>query len=426
MIAAVRELSPHSKIILGGYGTVLSDEQLAGLGDYICREEGITFMRRLTEDEARPFRNPDCVVERSIFSLKTSRVGVIFNAVGCPNGCEFCSTSHFYRGKKVYFQASPAVLLERILAFRKIDPAIESVIIFDDDFLADENRARQFLAEVRESGEVIDIMIFASVRSISRFSARELALMGVTKIWIGFEGLQAGYEKQKGKPYREIVEELRFYGIAVTASMMIGFDYQDEDCIRREFEELASTRPSSTQIILVTPCVGTPLWERLEKSSRMRTAVKNDFRFHEGFTLLFDHPRIPAEQMEKIQKELYGRDYNVLGPSLFRIIFTYFLGYVNTRNDPDPVLRNRAEYFRNIVRKACALYGIGIIFAPNRAVRARLREEYRRVREGVGRPAVFAALAAVILVPLVFWTKVRFYFNLGFQPRSMRREYNAV
>ena len=45
--ALVREHSPQSKIVLGGFGTVLPDEALTPYGDHICRGEGVAFMRDL-------------------------------------------------------------------------------------------------------------------------------------------------------------------------------------------------------------------------------------------------------------------------------------------------------------------------------------------------------------------------------------------
>lgn len=425
MVRSVRELSPDSKVILGGYGTVLTDEQLAGLSaDYICREEGITFMRRLIGENCRSFFTPDFTIERYIFSLKVSRIGILFNAVGCPNGCDFCCTSHFYKRKKVYFNSNAKKLFDQISALNNTKQSIESVIVFDDDFLTDESWAREFLHEVEVSGKTIDIMIFASIRSISRFSAEELARMGVTKIWVGFEGKKAEYEKQQGKPFKDLVEELRQYGIAVTASMMIGFDYQNEDIILSEFDELVSCRPSSTQIILITPCVGTPLWNRLMQSSRIKQDLREDYRFHDGFRLLFNHPKIPAERLELLQSELYKREYQVLGPSLFRILYTYFLGYKKLKYYSEPSLCKRADYFKSKLQKAYVLYEVGILFAPNHEVKKRLREEYRSICATIGRPVIRSVLAMIILLPFIFWTKFRFRYAIGSQPRSMKRVYN--
>ena len=37
MVALIRRYSPNTKIVLGGYGTVLKDEELKPYADYICR-----------------------------------------------------------------------------------------------------------------------------------------------------------------------------------------------------------------------------------------------------------------------------------------------------------------------------------------------------------------------------------------------------
>jgi len=64
MAGLIRRHSPKAKIILGGYGTVLNDEQLYPLGDHICREEGVGFMRRLLgEDVTQPIRHPYAPIE---------------------------------------------------------------------------------------------------------------------------------------------------------------------------------------------------------------------------------------------------------------------------------------------------------------------------------------------------------------------------
>jgi hypothetical protein len=51
MAGFVRRHSPKTKIILGGYGTVLRDEELRPSSDYVCREEGVGFMRRLLGED---------------------------------------------------------------------------------------------------------------------------------------------------------------------------------------------------------------------------------------------------------------------------------------------------------------------------------------------------------------------------------------
>ena len=88
VVELVREYSPSSKIILGGYGTVLSDDVLAAYGDYICREEGVGFMRRLLGEPAieMPYRHPLIVSHLKVFGARVSKTGMIFAGLGCPRG----------------------------------------------------------------------------------------------------------------------------------------------------------------------------------------------------------------------------------------------------------------------------------------------------------------------------------------------------
>ena len=47
-VALIRKHAPNSKIVLGGYGTVLGEEFLKPYGDHICRGEGVEFFRKLS------------------------------------------------------------------------------------------------------------------------------------------------------------------------------------------------------------------------------------------------------------------------------------------------------------------------------------------------------------------------------------------
>ena len=103
VVEIIRKYSPQSKIILGGYGTVLSDEELAPYGDYICREEGVGFLRRLLGEAPipMPYDHPVIINGLKVFSKSIGDNGMIFAGLGCPNGCDFCCTSHFFKRKHI-------------------------------------------------------------------------------------------------------------------------------------------------------------------------------------------------------------------------------------------------------------------------------------------------------------------------------------
>ena len=82
-VALIRQYAPQSKIVLGGYGTVLKDEVLKPYADYICREEGVAFFRRLLGEPpiSMPYKHP--LIVELVESLWLEGVG---------HGQDFCRT----------------------------------------------------------------------------------------------------------------------------------------------------------------------------------------------------------------------------------------------------------------------------------------------------------------------------------------------
>jgi hypothetical protein len=235
MVNIIRKHSHGSKIVLGGYGTVLSDEELHPYSDFICREEGIGFMRRLLGEEPdRPICHPYTPIESPrVYSvpLKT-KVAHITGGLGCPNGCDFCCTSHYFKRKYIPFIHSGRELYETMLMMeRKAIEAGDSLsgyIFIDEDFFIHEKRAREFLDCLRKGGVSRSIMGFGSVRGLSQFTANEIAEMGFDIIWTAFEGTNSGYKKLRGVKLDSLYRGLKSRGIAILSSMIIGFPYQNQ------------------------------------------------------------------------------------------------------------------------------------------------------------------------------------------------------
>ena len=73
--------------------------------DHIVRGDGISWMRRfLGEDETAPIRHPEIVsgfgartLGSSCRITKGTTAATIIPSVGCPMGCNFCTTSRLLR-----------------------------------------------------------------------------------------------------------------------------------------------------------------------------------------------------------------------------------------------------------------------------------------------------------------------------------------
>jgi tRNA A37 methylthiotransferase MiaB len=107
MCRMVRELSPDSVIVVGGHVAAIPGVEAMIDADHIVRGEGISWMRRyLGEDESAPIRHPAIVsgLETRIMGIrlpqrKGGTAATIIPSVGCPMGCNFCTTSAFFGGK---------------------------------------------------------------------------------------------------------------------------------------------------------------------------------------------------------------------------------------------------------------------------------------------------------------------------------------
>ena len=304
---------------------------------------------------------------------------------------------------------------------------LSGFIIIDEDFFIHAKRAREFLACVREGGRPLSIMGFGSVRGLSQFTADEIAEMGFDLLWTAFEGAGAGYEKLKGQKLDTLYVALASRGVAILSSMIVGFPYQDRGQVMKEFETFKKLGPSLWQILIYFAFPGTPLHSRVLAEERYLSAYREqpDYRTFDGFSMHFKHDHFTPEELEDLQHELYRKSFESLGPSLVRVLRTWFQGYRNLRHSPNPLLRARAERMRAYVRDGLAgIYPAGL-FGPNRERRAEAREFLREIEAELGRLSFGERMACWATVPLVTWTALTARLNLFQQPRLLRIEYNG-
>ncbi len=303
VVALVRKHAPRAKVVLGGYGTVLDDATLAPYGDYICREEGVAYFRALLEEPPRPmpYDHPLVTLNLRVFSIPVDRTGMIFAGLGCPNGCDFCCTSYFFKRRHIRLLPTGDDIFRVIERYLEIDPRM-SLAILDEDFLLAKDRAIRLRELVLERGTPLSMFAFASVKALSRFTPQELLETGVDGVWVGYEGKRSGYAKQQGKPVEELIPELRSHGITVLSSMMLGFDYHTPEIIREELAEFLALRPTYAQFLIYGPTPGTPFFERVMKEGRLNCNLpaESERYYHacDGFSSMVQHPTMTPGEIE--------------------------------------------------------------------------------------------------------------------------------
>jgi len=430
-VALIRRYAPRSKIVLGGYGTVLSDDVLRPYADHICREEGVAFLRRWLGADAlpMPYKHPLIVSRLKVFGQEVSSTGMIFAGLGCPNGCDFCCTSHFFGRKHIRLLPDGKDIFGVIERYHDVDPGMVFSIL-DEDFLLDKKRALAFRDAVVKSGKSLSLFVFASVKAISQYTVEQILEMGIDGVWIGYEGTRSGYAKQQGRPVEDIFTEFREHGITVLASMIVGFDYQDRQVVAQELDGLLALKPALAQFLIYGPVPGTPFYERVIRDNLLQDTLSRNpelyYRSADGFTTMIKHPTLAPEAIEEMQRWCFEQDFQRLGPSIIRVLETKFLGYHKLKDSPNPLLRQKAESYARDLRMAYPVFLAGRLLGPNAAVRHWIRDLEHGIHAALGQPSRAQRLESLLAVGAALWTGLTLKCNLFQHPRLTRTAYRMA
>ena len=371
---------------------MLKDDVLKPYADHICREEGVGYFRRLLGEPEipMPYKHPLIVSWLKVFGWKVSGTGKIFAGLGCPNGCDFCCTSHFFSRKHIKLLPTGRDIYNVVERYFDLDPSLVFLII-DEDFLLNKKRAMEFRDCVLSGGKKPSIFAFSSIKAISQYKVEEILEMGIDGFWIGYESTRSNYAKQQGRPVDEILTEFREHGITVLASMIVGFDYQTPEVVAQELDGLMKLKPALGQYLIYGPVPGTPFHERIIRENLLQDVYTSDkdlfYRRADGFRTMIKHPTLSAKQIEDIQNWCFEQDFQRLGPSIYRVLETRFLGYLKLKESPNPVLRQKAEYYANELRYAYPVFLAGRLLGPNATVRRWIGDLERRIHAKLGRPS---------------------------------------
>ena len=393
LCALVRREAPTAKIVLGGYGTVL--RECDAHADYVCREEGVGFLKRLLgEPPAGTFRIPRIERTLRVMTVAARREAILVAGLGCSRGCDFCCTSHFFDRTHVPLIRDGAALHEEM---RRVDHGgvpYRNIGVIDEDFLADRPRME---AMIPLNATLVDRPVLftclTSLQSLAQYSTDELLAMGLSGAWVGIESLLARYAKLRDVDAGALIDRHRRVGIVTLTSMIVGLDGHDEGNVEGDFQYLLGLRPACAQFMIYSPCPQTPLYARLEREGRL-LAVPH--KYHDGFHALIAHPRFTSERLERLVDELYRREYEALGPTALRVAEVQLEGYLTLRERSEPHLRARAREYRRLCLDTYPLFGAAIRRAPSERVRRWAIELRERVEDSFAVPASARVKAALV------------------------------
>ena len=414
MCRIVRTLSPASTIVVGGHVSAVPGLEHIIDADHIVRGDGIAWMRAfLGEQVDAPIRHPHIV---SGFDIRTMGIRVpagagdtaatIIPSVGCPMGCNFCTTSAFFGGKGKFLNFyQTGVELFDVMCDAERSLRVRSFFIMDENFLLYRRRAMDLLDRMKAAGKAWALYIFSSANAIRLYSMRELVELGISWIWMGLESPRSGYAKLNGQDTVALSHELHEHGIKLLGSTIVGLEHHTPENLPDEIEHAVSHETDFHQFMLYTPLPGTPLYQEMEKERRLLDVDLADAHGQHKFN--FEHPAISRDDSQKFLDWAFWRDFQRNGPSLFRICRTTLQGWKRYRNDPDPRIRQRFEWEIRSLKTGWS----GLLWAMERQLgrtNQAMSRQVRQLRQELGGEfGLVSRVIAAVLGPVLLWTSRR-------------------
>jgi hypothetical protein len=352
MVGIARKGSPESKIVIGGYGTMIPELESFVDVDYICKGDGIRFFRNiLSHPQKFEFNHPvvkSRIVEFLGIPISSMQVGQIVTGLGCQYGCEFCVTSAFFNCEYQPFLTTGSELFD-LIKKQCSEDKLKSFWIIDENFLLNKERAVEFRDVISRNSEqlpdyTIDMM-WSSSDNVTQFEPEQLAEMGITRLWIGYESTHSNYSKNNGIKMKELVSNLKKYGISTLLSCTMLCDFHDETVWNEELSQFITFGQAFSQFLPLTALPGTPLFSRLSTESRLLHLLPWEER-HGLATLTHKHPSVPQWKQKDLVLSAYQEEYRQNGPSQIRDLFVRIQGYHTFANSNNKILRKRAGYLK--------------------------------------------------------------------------------
>ncbi len=393
MCRLIRHYQPNATIVVGGH--VANHPEAPGRldADHLVRGEGVRWFRQfLGEDEQQPIKHPRITsafgsrtVGMPLASDPTHTAATLIPSVGCPKGCNFCSTSAMFGGKGqvVAFYEGGDQLFEVMCELER-DMGVRAFFVMDENFLLFQRRALRLLELMQQHGKSWALYVFSSADALRRYTMQQLVDLGISWVWLGLEGEGSEYQKLKGTDTRELVRDLQEHGIRVLGSTIIGLQAHTPENIDAAIDYAVAHDTEFHQFMLYTPVPGTPLYEEQRAAGALLADTECPPEdAHGQLKFNYRHPSIPPGKETEFLLRAFQRDFDVNGPSIYRIARTLLRGWQRHKRDADARVRERYRHETSALSTGYA----GMLWAAERWLRgnAAVAAKLRACREEMGR-----------------------------------------
>jgi len=231
--------------------------------------------------------------------LTSYPVGVLFTTRGCSFKCTFCQSPAFAPRPL----AIPFENVNRVLEFYK-SAGISEIFILDENFGNIPKHAERVIQRLSElqlnwtpmtRGDLI-------ARNFDSWNSKGFAgaLMGVESM--NQEVLNEMHKNSRIENMTSLVTRMNRKNLLTIGFYIIGFESDTPESLRRDLQAVAELNLDLTQICVLTPLPGTPLWDEIDRKYGI---FEKDYEKYDAGHLVWHHPHLsPAEARDIVDWSL--------------------------------------------------------------------------------------------------------------------------
>lgn len=312
-------------VVLGGVHATFVPQEAIMHADAVCIGEAEGYWEQVIKDFAsgslkshyEPKRRSDPLTvptaRRELFSRKGYIVhNTLFATRGCPFNCSFCSIIRQYGGG--YRQRPIEDIIAEVASFRGRGP----IGFVDDNIVGDPKWAKKLFRAL------IPCRIrWVSQGSITLAEDDELlelaAKSGCIGMYIGLESINQTSLNEVNKNinlierFQKAIKKIQSCGIVIHGGFIFGMDNDDESVFERTVRFAQQVKLESASFGILTPFPGTPLYERLERESRI---FDRNWEHYDIAHVVFEPKQMSAKTLREGQVWAMQEFYSV--SSIFR------------------------------------------------------------------------------------------------------------
>ena len=216
----------------------------------------------------------------------------IVTSRGCPFSCDFCSVWKFF-GRKIRHVSVDNVLQD-------IQNSKSSRFMFlDDNIVGDPAYAKSLFLALRDMN-----ISWVGQASISFSKNEELLKLahdsGCKGLFFGVESVSEEKIKRMSKSMKnqeetiDAIKRIMGHGIYFHASLVFGFDDDDQSVFDETLEFLHKTKIASATFNILTPYPGTDLYEKLKAQDRL---ITENWELYDHCTITYRPERLTIEEL---------------------------------------------------------------------------------------------------------------------------------